>query len=241
VVADKKYYWLKMKRDFFKRHDIRIIEKITNNGKDYLIFYLKLLLESIDHEGFLRFSDTIPYNEEMLSVITDTNIDIVKAAMSMFINLGMIEILDDETIYMRETEKLIGCETSSAERVRNHREKQKMLQCNTDVTSSNKNVTQSKSKRKSLEKEIDIDVVVEEDSNGNENENVENLEYMGGTLGKGVVLLSDKQRDALIEELGFDAFNHYIDKLSTFIIEKEAKVSNHYATIRKWAKEDSKI
>lgn len=56
---EKKYYWLKLKRDFFKRHDIRIIEKMQN-GKDYVLFYLKMLLESIDHEGELRFSDAIP-------------------------------------------------------------------------------------------------------------------------------------------------------------------------------------
>ena len=45
----KKYYWLKLKRDFFKRHDMRIIE-VMPNGKDYILFYLKMLLESIDHE-----------------------------------------------------------------------------------------------------------------------------------------------------------------------------------------------
>ena len=48
------------------------------NGKDYIIFYLALLLESIDHEGHLRFSNTIPYDDKMLSIITDTNIDIVQ-------------------------------------------------------------------------------------------------------------------------------------------------------------------
>jgi hypothetical protein len=69
-------------------------------------------------------------------------------------------------------------------------------------------------------------------------ENVDNFEYMHGTLGKGVVLLTNEQREELFNKLGFDAFNHYIDKLSTFIIEKDAKVSNHYQTILKWAKED---
>ena len=68
-----KYYWLKLKRDFFKRHDMKIIENMPN-GKDYILFYLKLLVESIDHESELRFSDTIPYNEDMLAVITDTSI-----------------------------------------------------------------------------------------------------------------------------------------------------------------------
>ena len=101
--------------------------------------------------------------------------------------------------------------------------------------------TQVRLGKESIESELEVVVVDECDSN--ENENVENsaLEYLGGTLGKGVVLLSEKQRDSLLEELGFDAFNHYVEKLANFIIDKEAKVSNHYATIRKWAKEDSRI
>jgi predicted phage replisome organizer len=119
-MADKKYYWLKLKRDFFKRHDIRIIEEMTN-GKDYILFYLKLLVESIDHEGELRFSDAIPYNEQMLSVITNTNIDIVRAAMNIFLELGMIDRFDDSTIYMREVQRMIGSETRQAETMRKKR------------------------------------------------------------------------------------------------------------------------
>lgn len=80
-------------------------------------------------------------------------------------------------------------------------------------------------------------------SDGNEtDENVDNsFEYMSGQLGKGVVILTNAQRDALLDNLGIDAFNHYIDKLSTFILEKDAKVGNHYQTILKWAKEDMKV
>ena len=107
MADSKKFYWLKLKRDFFKRHDIRIIEEMPN-GKDYVLFYLKLLLESIDHEGSLRFSDTIPYNEQMLSVITNTNVDIVRSAMKLFIELHLIDVLEDQTIYMGEIEKMIG-------------------------------------------------------------------------------------------------------------------------------------
>lgn len=153
-MAGKKYYWLKLKRDFFKRHDVRIIEEMPN-GKDYILFYLKMLLESIDHEGELRFSKTIPYNEQMLSVITNTNIDIVKSAMKIFIELRMVEIFDDSTIYMSEVQRLIGSETAGAERVRKHREKKKalptskpneMLLCNNDETKCNTEI----------EKDIDI-------------------------------------------------------------------------------------
>ena len=136
----KKYYWLKLKRDFFKRHDIRIVEEMPN-GKDYVLFYLKMLVESIDHDGELRFSETIPYNEQMLSVITNTNLDIVRSAMKLFVNLKMIDLLDDQTIYMSEVQKLIGNETAGAERVRQHRARVEgtrlMLQSNNDVTKSN--------------------------------------------------------------------------------------------------------
>ena len=99
--TEKKYYWLKLKRDFFKRHDVRIIEEMEN-GKDYLLFYLKLLVESVDHNGALRFSDTIPYNERMLSVVTNTNVDIVKDAMEKLTELGLMEKSDDGTIYVKQ-------------------------------------------------------------------------------------------------------------------------------------------
>lgn len=125
-MAEGRYYWLKLKRDFFKRHDIRIVEEMPN-GKDYILFYLKMLVESIDHEGELRFSDTIPYDAKMLSVVTNTNIDTVKNAMDLFTSLGMIEIFDDKTIFMRESQLLVGSETKSAVYKRNQREKQKAL------------------------------------------------------------------------------------------------------------------
>ena len=67
------------------------------------------------------------------------------------------------------------------------------------------------------------------------------LESLGGTLGRGVVLLTPEQDEALLEKLGFDGYNHYISKLADFIIEKDAKVGNHYATILKWARQDAKV
>lgn len=156
-MAERKYYWLKLHKDFFKRHDIRIIESMPN-GKDYVLFYLKLLVESIDHDGQLRFSDTIPYNEQMLSTVTDTNIDIVRSAMNVFGDLKMIDVLEDSTIFMAEVERLLGCETSVAERVRKHRVNQIMLHCNADVTHMKRNCNTE------IEIEKDIDTEIEKDS-----------------------------------------------------------------------------
>lgn len=154
--GNKKYYWLKLKRDFFKRHDIRIIEEMPN-GKDYILFYLKLLCESVDHEGELRFNESIPYSDVMLSTITNTNIDIVRSAIKAFTNLEMMEVLDDGTIFMSEVEKMIGSAVqdehtreSTRLRVQAYRERKKLE--NSDKCYSNS------TRNGEIEKEIDIEL-----------------------------------------------------------------------------------
>ena len=63
--------------------------------------------------------------------------------------------------------------------------------------------------------------------------------FLGGELGKGVVLLTDEQIESLLDQMGVDAFDYYVDKLSSFIIKNDAKVKNHYETILKWWHEDA--
>lgn len=160
-MADGKFYWLKLKRDFFKRHDIRIIESMPN-GKDYILFYLKLLCESVDHEGNLRFSEHIPYSAEMLATITDTNVDIVRSAIKVFCELNMMEVLDDGTFFMTEVNRMIGsaADNDNANRQRRFRERQKeaaLLDRYGSVTKNN----ESKSKR--IEKEIETEIETERD------------------------------------------------------------------------------
>lgn len=153
-MAEKRFYWLKLKKDFFKRGDIQIIESLPN-GKDYVLFYLKLLLESIDHEGELRFSETIPYNADMLATITNTNVDIVRSAMKVFTEFGMIEVLEDKTIYMNEIQKLIGSavDNDNANRQRRFRERKALEMLPDRYASVTKN---NESKR--IEKEIDTEI-----------------------------------------------------------------------------------
>ena len=67
------------------------------------------------------------------------------------------------------------------------------------------------------------------------------LRVCGGTLGKGVVLLTEEQDADLLDRLGLDLYDFYVDKLSTFIIKNDAKVKSHYETILRWWREDSQI
>ena len=156
----KKFFWLKLQTTFFETDDIKLLLS-QKNGADYVIFWQKLLLKSIStaEPGVLRYKEKIPYTPEILSVVTDTNIDIVKTAMDKFAKLGLIQIKEDGEIWIEEATKLIGSESDSAERVRRFRErkKQKALHSNAGVTDSNKSVTQSKSKSKSKSKSIELE------------------------------------------------------------------------------------
>ena len=75
-----KFYWLKLRKDYLKRHDIKILESMPD-GQLSVLFYLKLMLESVDHEGELRFSSKVPYTPEMLATITDTDVDVAKLSI----------------------------------------------------------------------------------------------------------------------------------------------------------------
>ena len=116
----KVYYWLKLSKNFFDNHKIRVIEGLPN-GKDYILFYLKLMCESTSHEGTLRFSDDIPYDEQMLATITNTNIDVAHNALQIFGKLGMVKIDENGTYILPEVQNLIGKETGDAIRKREYR------------------------------------------------------------------------------------------------------------------------
>jgi predicted phage replisome organizer len=150
----ERYYWLKLHKDFFKRHDITVIEDMPN-GKDYVLFYLKLMLESIDHEGALRFSDTIPYSETMLASVTHTNVDVVRSALKILTELGMVEVFDDKTLFMTEVAKLLDSETYAAKRKRLQRENEEKG----DIVPRLSPVCPQE-----IEKEIDTDTELERDT-----------------------------------------------------------------------------
>lgn len=217
----KKYYWLKLDKDFFKSHEIKIVESMPN-GKDYILFYLKLLCESTSHEGTLRFSETIPYNDEMLSTITNTNVDIVKSAIKLFINLNMMEIWDDGTLYFNQMSKMIGSETGIAKRIREYRKNQEV----TNVLQSNLEID--------IEKELDKDI--ELDNNKKENKKEKNNKNKYGEFGN--VALTDDELDKLKERFP-NSWEVKIEKLSSYLAQFNKKYKSHYATILNWARNET--
>ena len=165
-MESKKFYWLKLKKDFFKRHDIRIIQKMPN-GEQIILFYLKLMLESIDHEGELRFSKELPYTSDMLSTIMDTDVGIVETSLEVLEKFGLLKIKKDKTISIDMVKSMLGFETEFARQKRLWREQKGQSQDNVKTMSKTKSRQCQDEVRQEIEKEIEIETEKEKEKEGN--------------------------------------------------------------------------
>lgn len=159
----KKYYWLKLKDDFFTNKKIKKLRSIAG-GDTYTIIYLKMQLLSIKNEGILFYEEVEETFEEELALEIDEDIENVKVVVMFLIKNGLLEMLENDKYLLTETIKCIGSESASAERVRKFRKKQallefeeeKTLQCNTEVTKCNTEIEKEKEIEKRDREDIDI-------------------------------------------------------------------------------------
>ena len=156
----KRYFWLKLHKDFFQRKEIKRLRKIAG-GDTYTIIYLKMLLRSIMSDGKLYFDGLEDDFASELALDLDEKEENVQITIQYLLKSGLLEMCSDEEYYLPDTKDSTGCETAVAVRVRRHREKQKALQCNTDVTQikhlCNGEIEKELEKEKELDKEIEID------------------------------------------------------------------------------------
>ena len=120
-MADKtKYYYLKIKENFFDTEDMKLLESMEN-GYLYSNILMKMYLLSLKHGGELIYKERIPYNSKMLATILNHNIAIVEKAIKIFESLGLIEILDSGAIFMLDIQNYIGKSSDEADRKRQYR------------------------------------------------------------------------------------------------------------------------
>ena len=166
----KKYYWLKLKEDFFRDKKIKKLRRIAG-GDTFTIIYLKMQLLSLQHEGKLFFDNVEENFVEELALEIDEEIENVSVTVAYLLKNGLLEEVEDDSYILPQAIQSIGSESSSAERVRRHRAKKKkqlpepeknpelpepekpMLQCNTSVTNCNTEIE--------IEKEIEKDIEIE--------------------------------------------------------------------------------
>lgn len=172
--VNKKYYWLKLKNDFFNNRQIKKLRRIAG-GDTYTIIYLKLQLLSIDNGGIIEYKGTEKDIFEQLELEIDEDIDNIKITMNFLMANDLLECVDND-VFLNEVPTLIGSECKSAERVRKYRKNKelenqkalqsnnKTLQCNAPPLQSNTNVTNCNTEiEKEIEKELELDLEIEKE------------------------------------------------------------------------------
>lgn len=167
----KRYYWLRLKEDFFGSDSISWLEE-QDNGVYCSNLYLKLLLMSLRKDGVvvrMVGEKAIPYNAEALARVTNIPIDKIDGALSLLEDVGLVENREDGALFLPYLDDMVGSESTSAARVRKWREKKEdkpneetsALHCNSNVTKCNKRVTNLKPRDRDRERDIDIDIDID--------------------------------------------------------------------------------
>ena len=118
---NKKYYYMRLKENFFDSDEMIILENMDNgDGIIYSNILLKLYLRSLKYEGRLMFNERIPFNPQMLSTIVRHPVGVVEKALKAFIDLGLVEVMDNGAIYMLDIQNFIGKTSTEADRQREY-------------------------------------------------------------------------------------------------------------------------
>ena len=173
MADNQKYYYMRLKQDFFETEEMIILESMQD-GYLYSNILLKLYLRSLKRDGKLMFNDAIPYSAEVLATVTRHSVGTIEKAMDVFQKLGLVEVMDDGAIYMLQIQNFIGKSSTEAERKKRYRDKIKLEKSDNQAVLedvghlSGHSSTRDRDRDRSRDiKELNLDIKteVEEDTN----------------------------------------------------------------------------
>lgn len=122
VSSGKRYFWLKLKEDFFSSKRIKKLRNMAG-GDTYLIIYLKLQLKAMKTDGMIRFDHLEDNIADELALDLDENPDDIRATLIYLTSCGLAESSDASDFYFPYAVENVGSESSAAERMRKMRER----------------------------------------------------------------------------------------------------------------------
>lgn len=122
MADNKRYYYLKLKENFFDSDEMILLESMPD-GYLYSNILLKMYLRSLKDEGRLMLSGRIPYSPEMLATVVRHPVGVVEKALNIFQQLGLVTVLDTGAIYMMDIQNFIGESSTEADRKRRYRKR----------------------------------------------------------------------------------------------------------------------
>ena len=229
MADNRKYYYLKLKDNFFDGDSIVLLENMQD-GILYSNILLKLYLKSLKNGGRLQLDEHIPYTAQIIATLTRHQIGTVERALNIFRQLGLVEELDGGLLYMTDIELMIGQSSTEAERKRAARLENKAL-LHTRTNGGHLSDICPPEIEIKIKKEIDIESEIER-----EKETGQATPAIYGRYKN--IYLTDTELSELKTELP-DTWDFYINRLSEYMASKGKSYDNHAATIRRWAASDT--
>jgi predicted phage replisome organizer len=242
MAEQKRFYWIKLKENFF---DIETIDWLISqkNGCEYIVLYQKLCLLAANKGGRLAMQVgemIVPYDVNKIARDTKFDIDTVIVAMELFRKIGLIYEESDGVLKIPYVEEIVGSETPAAIKKRKQREKKKLLQGDKQGDKIGDNVLQEKENREKILDNRFSDIEAEEEVNGADAPDYSDPDNQLQIF-KGNILLSENQMGELLDLMGLEVFDEYIARLQAFIEARGANIKSHYQTLLKWYNEDRSV
>lgn len=171
-----KYYWIKLKTDFFDRDEIDFLLS-QENGCEYIVLYQMLCLMVANTNGKLvkEMNEIIvPY--DVKKIVRDTKyftFDTVTIALELYKKLGLVYTDDNGCLFIDNYNDMVGCESEYASKKRIYREKRRLIEQNAEIEEDNKKTMSETISDKSIEnrdkrldirdKSIDIEIDIDTD------------------------------------------------------------------------------
>lgn len=152
-MAEKRYYWLKLKNTYFN-HISQKKMKRQEHGTEMQVIYLRMMLHSIDSEGYIYFQGVYDTLAEELAEEFNEPVELVNSTIKYLNDNKMITLDDEEnTCYLPEAVECLGSETASAARMRNKRKANNVRKCSQDVQQSSATANKKECSGKKPEQE----------------------------------------------------------------------------------------
>lgn len=230
MADNRKYYYLKLKENFFDSDSIVLLEDMKD-GILYSNILLKLYLKSLKNGGKLQLDEHIPYTAQMIATLTRHQIGTVERALEIFRQLGLVEQLDSGAFYMTDIELMIGQSSTEAERKRAARLENKAL-----LPPRTKGGHLSDIRPPEIEIELEKEIEIKREIEKGRSESGRTARAYGRY--QNVFLTHEELAD--LQASFPTVWSQYIEKLSEYMASTGKRYQSHAATIRRWAGEDAK-
>ena len=238
MATNQRYYYLKLKENFFSSETMVILESMPD-GLMFSNLLLKMYLMSLKDEGQLLLNNHLPHTPQTIATITRHQVGTVERGIAIFLKLGLVEQLNNSVYYMTNIQMFIGQSSTEGERKKRERlklEQSRLLPASADICPA----PPVDNCPPILERELELEKDIEKEKERELEKDRRDTQNTPPPYGRyHNVRLTEQEYEELQSEYP-DQWERYIERLSEYMASSGKKYVSHVATIRHWITEDRK-